>query len=175
MGGHVGGALTRSRLPEILYPVPMESAEYRDALRSVLDTASSVAESRLAAMRATATSHTEGIVIDVSLDQDGEGTFGVWARFEGSDAFSLNQQIGDERELFGVIWGEEGWEPPVPTRPREWSHAKLEEVIVGVVAEWIHTLISPTASELRWEVTTPDGATDLVPVGPDFSLGHSPR
>lgn len=99
MGGHVGGALTRSRLPEILYPVPMESAKYRDALRSVLDTASSVVESRLAAMSATATAHTEGIVIDVSLDQDGEGTFGVWARFEGSDAFSLNQQIGDERAI----------------------------------------------------------------------------
>ena len=74
-----------------------------------------------------------------------------------------------------MIWGEEGWEAPVPTRPREWSHAELEKVIVGVVAEWIHTLISPTASELRWEVTTPDGATDLVPVGPDFSRGHSPR
>jgi len=153
----------------------MEPAEYSDALRSVLDTVSAVVSDRLAAIHHAATPRTEGIVIDVSVDQDGEGTFGVWARFEGPDAFSLNQQIGDERELFGVIWGEEGWEPPVPTRPREWSHAKLEEVIVGVVAEWIHTLISPTASELRWEVTTPDGATDLVPVGPDFSRGHSPR
>ena len=153
----------------------MEPAEYSDALRSVLDTVSAVVSNRLAAIHHAATPRTEGIVIDVSVDQDGEGTFGVWARFEGPDAFSLNQQIGDERELFGVIWGEEGWEPPVPTRPREWSHAKLEEVIVGVVAEWIHTLISPTASELRWEVTTPDGATDPVPVGPDFSRGHSPR
>ncbi|MDV6276595.1 DUF6389 family protein [Rhodococcus erythropolis] len=51
----------------------MEGAEYRDALRSVLDTASSVVESRLASMRAAATAHTEGIAIDVSVDQDGEG------------------------------------------------------------------------------------------------------
>ncbi|MDV8005911.1 DUF6389 family protein [Rhodococcus sp. IEGM 1318] len=153
----------------------MEPAEYRDELRSVLDTASAVVSGRLSAIHNAATPRTEGIVIDVSLDQDGEGTFGVWARFEGPDAFSLNQQVGDERELFGVIWGEEGWEPPVPHRPREWSHAALEEVIVGVVAEWIGALVPPTASELRWEVTTPDGATDPIPVGPDFSRGHSPR
>lgn len=144
-------------------------------MRSVLDTASAAVSDRLAAIHNAATLRTEGIVIDVSVDQDGEGTFGVWARFEGPDAFSLNQQVGDERELFGVIWGEEGWEPPAPHRPREWSRSVLEEVIVGVVAEWIDTLIPPTASELRWEVTTPDGATDPIPVGPDFSRGHSPR
>lgn len=153
----------------------MEATEYRDSLRSVLDTTSSVVESRLAAMRAAATAHAEGIVIDVSVDQDGEGTFGVWARFDDPDAFSLNQQIGDERELFSMIWGEEGWEPPVPTRPREWSRTELEKVIVGVGAEWIGALVPPTASELHWEVTTPDGATDPIPVGPDFGSGHSPQ
>lgn len=83
----------------------MEPTEYRDKLRSVLDTASGVVSDRLAAIHNAATPRTEGIVIDVSLDQDGEGTFGVWARYEGPDAFSLNQQIGDERELFGAIWG----------------------------------------------------------------------
>ncbi|MDF3317229.1 DUF6389 family protein [Rhodococcus sp. C3V] len=153
----------------------MEPAEYSGALRSVLDTVSAVVSDRLAAIHHAATPRTEGIVIDVSVDQDGEGTFGVWARFEGPDAFSLNQQIGDERELFGVIWGEEGWEPPVPPRPREWSRTELEKVIVGVVAEWIGALVPPTASELHWEVTTPDGATDPIPVGPDFGSGHSPQ
>lgn len=153
----------------------MEPTEYRDELRSVLDTASGVVSDRLAAIHNGATPRTEGIVIDVSLDQDGEGTFGVWARYEGPDAFSLNQQIGDERELFGVIWGEEGWEPPVPHRPRKWSRVELEKVVVGVVAKWIDGLIPSTATELPWEVTTPDGTVDAVLVGPEISRGHSPR
>ena len=85
---------------------------------------------------------------------------------------SLNQQIGDERELFGVIWGEEGWEPPVPHRPRKWSRVKLEKVVVGVVAKWIDGLIPSAATGLAWEVTTPDGTVDAVPVG---DRGHLPR
>ena len=150
----------------------MEPAEYSDALRSVLDTVSAVVSDRLAAIHHAATPRTEGIVIDVSVDQDGEGTFGVWARFEGPDAFSLNQQIGDERELFGVIWGEEGWEPPVPHRPRKWSRVELEKAVVGVVAKWIDGLIPSAATVLAWEVTTPDGTVDAVPVG---GRGHLPR
>ncbi|MFJ7724312.1 DUF6389 family protein, partial [Rhodococcus erythropolis] len=85
---------------------------------------------------------------------------------------SLNQQIGDERELFGVIWGEEGWEPPVPHRPRKWSRVELEKVVVGVVAKWIDGLIPSAATGLAWEVTTPDGTVDAVPVG---GRGHLPR
>ncbi|MDJ0113817.1 DUF6389 family protein, partial [Rhodococcus erythropolis] len=111
----------------------------------VLDTASGVVSDRLAAIHNGATPRTEGIVIDVSLDQDGEGTFGVWARYEGPDAFSLNQQIGDERAIRRDL-GEEGWEPPVPHRPRKWSRVELEKVIVGVVAKWIDGLIPSTAT-----------------------------
>lgn len=58
----------------------------------------------------------------------------MWARFEGADAFSLDRKLGDERELFSVIWGEEGWEPAVPSRPREWSRAQLEDAIVETPA-----------------------------------------
>jgi hypothetical protein len=139
--------------------------EYRDALRAVLDPVSQSTAVRLFALHRAATAGAEGVLIEVFVDQDAEGTFGVWARFEGADSFSLDRQLGDERELFRVIWGEEGWEPPVPARPAEWSREQLEDAIVEVVAEWIDPLIPTGSPHLRWEVVTPDGATDPICVG----------
>ncbi|WP_407360360.1 DUF6389 family protein [Microbacterium sp. LBN7] len=143
----------------------MGTVEYRDALRAVLDQASKSTAARLSVLHRAATAGVDGVLIDVFVDQDAEGPFGVWARFEGADSFGLDRQLGDERELLGVIWGEEGWEPAVPSRPREWSRAQLEDAIVEVVAEWIDPLIPLGTPDLRWEVVTPDGATDPIQVG----------
>jgi len=143
------------------------TAEYRDALRAVLDSVSPSTAVRLSVLHRAATAGADGVLIDVFLDQDAEGPFGVWARFEGADSFSLDRQLGDGRELFSVIWGEEGWEPPVPSRPAGWSREQLEDAIVQAVAEWIDPLIPRGTPVLRWEVVTPDGATDPIPVGPD--------
>lgn len=144
----------------------MGTVDYRAALRAVLDSASQSTADRLSMLHRAATTGADGVRIDVFLDQDAEGPFGVWARFEGADSFNLDRQLGDERELFGVIWGEEGWEPPVPSRPAGWSREQLEDAIVEVVAEWIDPLIPTGTPDLRWEVVTPDGATDPIPVGP---------
>lgn len=121
---------------------------------------------RLSAIHRAATAGADGVLIEVFVDQDAEGPFGVWARFEGPDSFGLDRRLGEGRELFGVIWGEEGWEPPVPARPSGWSRERLEEAVVEAVAEWIAPLIPKGAPELRWEVVTPDGATDPIAVGP---------
>lgn len=144
----------------------MRSVEYRDALRAVLDRVSASTDVRLSGLHRAATAGVEGVLIDVFLDQDAEGPFAVWARFEGADSFGLDRQLGDDRELFSVIWGEEGWEPPVPPRPADWSREQLEDAIVEVVADWIDPLIPKGTPVLRWEVVTPHGATDPIPVGP---------
>ncbi len=147
----------------------METIEYRNELKAVLDAASQPTAARLSAIHraaAVGADSADGVLIDVFLDQDAEGPFGVWARFEGAGAFSLDRQLGDDRELFGVIWGEEGWEPAVPARPQGWSRGRLLDVIVEAVAEWIAPLIPAGTPDLRWEVVTPDGATDPIPVGP---------
>jgi hypothetical protein len=143
----------------------VRTVDYRDALRVVLGTVSQPAATRLSALHRAATAGADGVLIEVFVDQDAEGPFGVWARFEGADSFSLDRRLGDERELFGVIWGEEGWEPPVPARPTTWSREQLVDAIVDVVAEWIDPLIPIGSPDLRWEVVTSDGATGPIPVG----------
>ncbi|MFE4500167.1 DUF6389 family protein [Rhodococcus sp. NPDC056743] len=143
----------------------MEPTEYRGALRAVLDTASAAAAARLAAIRNAATARTDGVIIDVFVDQDGHGTFDVWARFEGPDAFTLDRQLGDERALFGVIWGTDGWDPDVPVRPRAWTRMELTDAIIDVVAEWVDPLIAVGTDTLYWEVGTPDGDVDPRTVG----------
>ncbi|WP_337192388.1 DUF6389 family protein [Streptomyces sp. YIM 132580] len=143
-----------------------DASRYRAELRRVLDTVSPDVARRLAAIRDTATERTDGVVIDVFPDQDGEGTFAVWARFEGSDAFALDRRLGDDRQLLAVVHSETGWTPPVPDRPASWSAARLGDVLFDVVAEWIDALVPPDGTGLSWEVTAPDGTQERRPVGP---------
>ncbi|MBK3561775.1 hypothetical protein JHN55_35640 [Streptomyces sp. MBT56] len=141
-------------------------ASYRSELRRVLEVASPSVVRRLEAVRDAATVRTDGVTIDVFPDQEGDGTFAVWARFRGADSFALDRLIGDERQLFTVVWAEHGWEPPVPERPGTWSTARFEDVLLATVVEWIDPLIPPGAVHLHWEVTAPDGTQDCHPVGP---------
>lgn len=125
MSGVSSSVVGRTALPS--YPEPVEplqehrratdASRYRAELRRVLDTASPDVARRLAAIRDSATERTDGVVMDVFPDQDGEGTFAVWARFEGGDAFALDRRLGDERQLLAVVRSEHGWTPPYRTGP----------------------------------------------------------
>ncbi|TYR64074.1 hypothetical protein FY004_13465 [Streptomyces parvus] len=143
-----------------------DTATYRSGLRRVLDAASPSVVRRLERVRDAATVRTEGVTIDVFPDQEGDGTFAVWARFRGADSFALDRLIGDDRQLFTVVWAEHGWEPAVPERPGAWSTSRFEDVLFATVVEWIDPLIPRDAVHLRWEVTAPDGTQDCHPVGP---------
>ena len=130
----------------------MNVARYRSDLTPILDAASDEVVARL---RRFADVATDGIVIEVFVDQDGEGPFDVWARFDGSDGFALDRRFDDERHLFGVEWGEEGWVPEVPARPRDWSRDDLETELVDIVANWLSGLIPDHPSTLCWELGAP--------------------
>ncbi|MGW3215027.1 DUF6389 family protein [Streptomyces parvus] len=60
-----------------------DTATYRSGLRRVLDAASPSVVRRLERVRDAATVRTDGVTIDVFPDQEGDGTFAVWARFRG--------------------------------------------------------------------------------------------
>ncbi|PKZ63980.1 hypothetical protein CYJ73_18775 [Gordonia terrae] len=146
----------------------MDAAEYRRSLAHILAARSAVVAATLERLGGAASDvagvKVDGVTIDVFVDQDAEGPFDVWARFEGADAFELDRRFDDERRLFGVEWGELGWEPAVPSRPRGWSRHDLEETIVDVVATWLDTLIS--SGPLAWEIGSGTGTLDPRPVGP---------
>ncbi len=174
-GGDVSSALSpavdRTRAA---YPVPVDldvpedadRARYRAGLRRVLDEASPAVARRLGLIRDAATARTDGVIIDVFPDQEGDGTFAVWARFDGADSFALDRRLGDERQLFAVVHGERGWEPAVPARPGSWSDAEFEDVLLATVVEWIDALVPADAARLYWEATVPGGTQDHHPLGP---------
>lgn len=141
----------------------MEHSDYRAGLRAVLDTASpQVALTLQTLADAAVTEQVDGILIDVFLDQDGSGAFDVWARFDGRDVSALDQRLADVRALFGVEWGEDGWDPDVPPRPRMWTHGELEAAIVETVAAWLDPLVPSGGPDVVWEVSTPEGTVDPI-------------
>lgn len=132
---------------------------YARALRSVLDTESARVAAVLRELHRAAVeadNGVEAVLVDVFVDQDGEGPFDVWARFEGAGAFALDRRFEDQRHLFGVEWTADGWEPAVPSRPRAWTRDRLEEAVLVVVAEWIDGLLPAGAREGLFWVGAPD-------------------
>lgn len=141
------------------------SDDYRSRLRPLLAAESERAAAVLQRMADAAEGHHD-IVIEVFLEQDAEGPFTIMARFDGPDDFALNRRFDDERGLFDVIWGETGWEPDVPERPDEWTFDDLETVLVEQAAEWLAPLIPADPAGIRWEVSSPEGGTDSIPLQP---------
>jgi hypothetical protein len=138
----------------------MDVRGYANELEPILATRTAEALRRLARFRLAAEEAgdgIEGIAIDVFVDQDGEGPFDVWARFEGSGAFALDRRFDEERHLFGVEWGEEGWEPGVPARPGGWTRGELEPARRERVAAKLSPLIPLRSPEGFWRIRTPNG------------------
>ncbi|GAA3648092.1 DUF6389 family protein [Microbacterium marinilacus] len=133
----------------------MDTHDYGAAVRRILAAGSEKTAERLARFDETARGAGEGvdgIVVDVFLDQDGEGPFDVWARFEGREAFALDRRFDDDRHLFEVVWTETGWEPDVPSRPHGWSHEDLEDAVVEAVTAWIEPLIPTGSPDGFWRI-----------------------
>lgn len=136
----------------------MDPRTYTDVLRPILDAHSGAVTARLARFLVAAEdagSDIDGIILDVFVDQDGEGPFDVWARFSGQSAFKLDRQFDDERNLFGVEWTEDGWDPNVPARPRGLTRDDLERMVLEAVTEWLLPLLPQSAPEGFWRIGAP--------------------
>ncbi|OXM45663.1 DUF6389 family protein [Amycolatopsis alba] len=122
----------------------MDQNEYSRRLRHVLDAHSEDVIARLRTIVKAIGDGVESVQIEVFPDQDGEGTFDVWARFEGPDSFVLNKPIDADRHLFGVVHGETGWEPDVPSLPQGVSADVLVDVVTGwIEAVWAQAFDTP--------------------------------
>ncbi|EMD25720.1 DUF6389 family protein [Amycolatopsis azurea] len=140
----------------------MDHAEYRRRLRRVLDAHSEDVTARLRAIVELIGDTVESVQIEVFPDEDGEGTFDVWARFDGPDSFVLNKPIDEHRHLFGVVHHETGWEPEVPSLPRDLS----ADVVVDTVADWIETVWTRAFDNpppVAVEVSCPEGRGTTTP------------
>ncbi|MGW9113970.1 DUF6389 family protein [Microbacterium sp. NPDC055683] len=151
----------------------MDHTEYQRTVLTVLDGATTASSACVAAIHRATVNAGAGVLIEVFVDQDAEGPFSVWVWFEGDDAVALDRELGVEHERFGVIWGEEGWEPPVPPRPVGWSRQLLTETIVAGVAEWVDPLIPSRTTVVHWEVAPHDGIADGIAGGPRNRLTPS--
>ncbi|XBB69418.1 DUF6389 family protein [Nocardioides sp. WV_118_6] len=134
----------------------MDRDAYLPALRRILDTRTADVTARLRRVAEVAAgpdaARVQGIVVDVFPDQDGEGTFDVWARFEGPDLFVLNKPIDDVRHLFGVVHTEDGLEPAVPEPDGGGTGFDPAEAIVEVVTAWIEEIWVSVGSTVPLEV-----------------------
>lgn len=149
----------------------MTTTAYLRSLIEAINPEREAVRERLLAVAAAATPAISAIAIDLFVDQDAEGPFDAWARYEGPGGTELNLLVGDARHVFGVNWGELSWEPDVPPRPIGWSREDLEAALFTGFGDWLSELIpSPTTHGILWELHLPDSGAE-----PRHILPRSPR
>ncbi|MFD0555719.1 hypothetical protein FB566_0929 [Stackebrandtia endophytica] len=136
----------------------MDLIEYRRLLRRILERYTDSAIGKLTAILASVPTTATGLTIVASYEDDGGGSFSVWARLEGPDSYVLNRPIEAHRELFAVLHTEDGLTPPVPAETGGESF-NVPDAIADTVADWVASL-RDRVPQSRWEWTV-DGADGI--------------
>lgn len=121
------------------YAGAMTKHDYQDALRRALDAHTAAALHTLAGMFARLPEKAREIQFGIFPDQGGEGTFSVVIGLEGPDLYVLNKAIEGYRNLFDVVHGEAGLEPPLPLFSTEPAFC-VQDAIADAAAGWVETL-----------------------------------
>ncbi|WP_430332370.1 DUF6389 family protein [Rhodococcus sp. ACT016] len=145
----------------------MDRAEYLSELEAVLGRYTATAAEKISAILAACPAEATELCFDVFPDQDGEGTFDVWARLEGPDSFVLNKAVDEHRHLFGVVYTEDGLEPDVPLWPSSDTPFCVQDAVVDAAATWLTELwsrVGEAHSTLPWLVEGEDGYGTVTPL-----------
>ncbi|MGF7120834.1 MULTISPECIES: DUF6389 family protein [unclassified Rhodococcus (in: high G+C Gram-positive bacteria)] len=145
----------------------MNRTEYLSELATVLGRYTETAAQRISEILDACPTEATALWFDVFPDQDGEGTFDVWARFDGPDAFVLNRPIDDHRHLFGVVHTEDGLDPDVPLWPTRNTPFCIQDAVVDAAATWLTTLWSRVGegrSRVPWHIEGDDGYGTITPL-----------
>lgn len=141
----------------------MDLIEYRRSLRRILEQHSDSAAAKLTAILSVVPPTATGLTIVASYEDDGGGSFSVWARLEGPDSYVLNRPIEAQRELFAVIHTEDGLAPPVPAETGGESF-NLPDAVADTVADWVVSLRDRVPrSPWEWTVDGADGIGATTP------------
>ncbi|MCL2534367.1 MAG: DUF6389 family protein [Nocardiaceae bacterium] len=144
----------------------MDRTEYLSVLQTVLDRHTARASEKISAILDGCPPEASALCFDVFPDQDGEGTFDIWARLEGPDSFALNKPIDAHRHLFGVVHTEDGLEPDVPLWPRS-APFRVQDAVVDAAATWLTQLwsrLDGARSTLPWLIEGDDGYGTITPM-----------
>ncbi len=145
----------------------MQRSEYVSELETVLGRHTDGAAEKISAILDACPAEATALGFDVFPDQDGEGTFDIWARLDGPDHFALNKPIDAHRHLFGVVYTEDGIEPAVPLWPSSDTPFCVQDAIVDAAATWLTELwsrVGENHSTLPWLIEGDDGYGTVTPL-----------
>ncbi|MCE7995699.1 MAG: hypothetical protein HEP71_27215 [Roseivirga sp.] len=118
----------------------MEEDDYIIELRRVLDENSAVAVNNLNLTIQSLPEKTHSIVLMISPDQDGEGTFGVRVSISGPDLYVLNKAIKSTADLINIIHTPEGVKPNVPLMDPDDSSFEVNDILSDEVGDWLKSV-----------------------------------
>ncbi len=127
----------------------MDIGEYCQAVRGVLGEYRTSVVFKVANVIKLMPANTRSLVLEIFVDQDGEGFLKIMASLDGPDLYVLNKQIAPDAELFTTRMTEAGFVPPLPLMGRNESF-DVNDALTDCAAEWLQSL----CSELQLEAVT---------------------
>jgi hypothetical protein len=111
--------------------------EYIQQVQDVLSGHSEQAAARLTAALTLVSENARKVLIEIFVDQDGEGFLDVRVSLDGPDLFALNRAIASHAVLFGIRMTESGLDPALPLMEPGGESFSVQDALVDCAASWI--------------------------------------
>ena len=145
----------------------MTRDDYIHQVEDVLAAHTERAATRLAAALALIPPNARKVVIQVFVDQDGEGFLHVRVTLEGPDLFVLNRVIASHAELFGTRMTQSGLNPALPLMEPGGETFSVHDALTDCAASWVGSVWGQTdrlSFRLPVTVVSHDGYGTTTPL-----------
>src|SRR5258708_7724170 len=115
----------------------MTRDDYIQKVEGVLNEHTQRAASQLAAALALVPPKTRKVLIEIFVDQDGEGFLTVRVTLEGPDLFVLNRAIAAHAELFGTRMTQSGLDPALPLMEPGSEAFSVHDALADCASAWV--------------------------------------
>jgi hypothetical protein len=140
--------------------------EYGQEVESVLRAHTQVAASRFSAALKLIPPEAKELVVDIHVDQGGEGFLDVRLNLVGPNLYVLNKAIGAYAQLFETKMTEAGLEPPLPLMDPFEEEFSVQDVLTDCAVSWVRRIwkeVDRNGFELPITLVSTEGYGSNVP------------
>jgi hypothetical protein len=140
--------------------------EYSQEVESVLQGHTQAAASRFSAALKLIPPEAEELVINIHVDQGGEGFLGIRLNLVGQNLYVLNKAIEAYAQLFDTKMTDAGLEPPLPLMDPFEEEFSVNDVLTDLAVTWIRGIwkkVDRNGFELPVTVVSAEGYGSEAP------------
>jgi len=145
----------------------MTRDEYIQQVQAILTEHTAQAVARLSSALKVVPSTARKVVIEIFVDQDGEGFLDVRVALDGPDLVALNRAITSHAELFKTRMTQSGLDPALPLMEPGGEAFSVHDALTDCAASWLSSVwreVDRRNFRLPVTVVSHDGYGTITPL-----------